>query len=68
MQRARPYSAMHNFDTYKFVQRLEAESFSRDASEAIMNSLAEVLSESVNGVKGGIVSKSDFERVSVSAI
>jgi hypothetical protein len=33
------------FDTYKFVQKLEAEGFSRQQSEAIMQSLSEVINE-----------------------
>jgi len=41
----RHIGSAHNFDTYKFVQRLEAESFSREHAEAIMNSLSEVITE-----------------------
>lgn len=40
----RSLSAYH-FDTFKFVERLEAEGFSREQSEAIMASLREVISE-----------------------
>ena len=35
----------YHFDTFKFVERLEAEGFSREQSEAIMASLREVISE-----------------------
>lgn len=35
----------YHFDTFKFVERLEAEGFTREQSEAIMASLREVISE-----------------------
>jgi hypothetical protein len=35
-----------NFDTYKFVQRLENQGFNREQAEAIMNSLSEVIADS----------------------
>ncbi len=56
-------STLHHFDTYKFVQRLEGEGFPRESSEAIMNSLAEVVSESVTNFSRSIVTKSEFEKV-----
>ena len=36
---------MHQFDTYRLVQKLEGEGFSREAAEAIMASLSEVVFE-----------------------
>jgi hypothetical protein len=36
---------MSNFDTYKFITRLEADGFSREKAEAIMSSLTELVNE-----------------------
>jgi hypothetical protein len=53
---------IYNFDTYKFVQRLEAQGFPRDKAEGIMNSLIEVVSESKDNLKKVSVKKTDFEK------
>ncbi|KAI9183472.1 Protein fmp32, mitochondrial [Blastocladiella emersonii ATCC 22665] len=50
------------FDTYKFVQRLEQEGFSREQSEAIMQSFLEVISESMANLKSTMVTKGDQEK------
>ncbi|RUS29873.1 putative mitochondrion protein [Jimgerdemannia flammicorona] len=36
----------HHFDTYKFVQKLENDGFTREQAEAILDSLSEVINES----------------------
>ena len=38
-------AGMSNFDTYKFITRLEADGFSREKAEAIMSSLTELVNE-----------------------
>ena len=43
--RIRRFASSFNFDTYRLVQRLEAEGFTREGSEAIMNSLSEVVEQ-----------------------
>ncbi len=53
---------MHHFDTYKFVNRLEEKGFSREASEAIMNSVADVVTESVSHYSSAMVSRTEFEK------
>ena len=35
----------YRFDTYRFVEKLESEGFSREQAEAIMNSLSYVIEE-----------------------
>ena len=54
--------AFHSFDTYRFVQRLEQDGFQRDVSEAIMNSVQEVVSESTANMSRTSVTKPEFER------
>ncbi|KAI9099500.1 hypothetical protein DFS34DRAFT_579452 [Phlyctochytrium arcticum] len=58
----RHFSGMHQFDTYKLVQRLEADGFSRESAEAIMANLSEVVGESINNISRTSVTKSDFEK------
>ncbi|KAI8140747.1 hypothetical protein BJV82DRAFT_671483 [Fennellomyces sp. T-0311] len=52
----------YHFDTFKFVERLEAEGFSREQSEAIMASLREVISESMTDATKGMVTKAEQEK------
>ncbi|KAJ1327140.1 hypothetical protein BSLG_010487 [Batrachochytrium salamandrivorans] len=52
----------HNFDTYKFVQRLEADGFRRDSAEAVMGSLSEVVGESVSNLSKTSVVRAEFEK------
>ncbi|KAI8998334.1 hypothetical protein BC832DRAFT_594944 [Gaertneriomyces semiglobifer] len=58
----RSFSGIHQFDTYRLVQRLEAEGFSRERAEAIMASLSEVVSENLNNISRTSVAKSEFEK------
>ncbi|CAO3610937.1 unnamed protein product [Cunninghamella echinulata] len=51
-----------HFDTFKFVQRLEREGFSREQSQAIMGSLQEVISDSMTSLTKSIVNKSEQEK------
>lgn len=51
------------FDTFKFVERLEKEGFSRQQSEAIMSSLQRVISESMMDLNKMMVSKAEREKV-----
>ncbi|TPX62962.1 hypothetical protein PhCBS80983_g00096 [Powellomyces hirtus] len=59
---SRHYSGVHQFDTYKLVQRLEADGFSRESAEAVMASLSEVVGESINNIGRTSVTKSEFEK------
>ncbi|KAI8819568.1 DUF1640-domain-containing protein [Fimicolochytrium jonesii] len=59
---SRPYSVTHQFDTYRLVQKLEGDGFSRESAEAVMASLSEVLAESINNISRTSVTKSDFEK------
>ncbi|KAJ3056421.1 hypothetical protein HK097_007034 [Rhizophlyctis rosea] len=53
---------MHQFDTYRLVQKLEGEGFSREAAEAIMASLSEVVFESISNISRTSVTTADFEK------
>ncbi|KAK6094729.1 Protein fmp32, mitochondrial [Batrachochytrium dendrobatidis] len=59
---SRIHCSYHNFDTYKFVQRLEADGFRRNSAEAVMGSLSEVVGESVNNMSKTSVTKTEFEK------
>ncbi|CAH1765275.1 9897_t:CDS:2 [Entrophospora sp. SA101] len=50
------------FDTSTFVQKLEAEGFTRQQSEAIMKSMSEVLDESMNNLIKNLVTKAEQEK------
>lgn len=51
------------FDTFKLVERLEREGFTREQSEAIMRSLQKVISTSMNDLNKLMVSKTEREKV-----
>ena len=51
-----------HFDTYRFVQRLEAEGFSRESAEACMSSLGEVVNEYLGNMSRSSVSKAEYEK------
>jgi hypothetical protein len=53
-----------NLDTYRFVQRLESDGFTREKAEAIMNSLVEIVTESSNNLLKQSVTKPEFEKYS----
>lgn len=57
------FSRQNYFDTFKFVERLEKEGFSRQQSEAIMSSLQRVISESMMDLNKMMVSKAEREKV-----
>ncbi|ORZ13830.1 hypothetical protein BCR41DRAFT_355044 [Lobosporangium transversale] len=52
----------HHFDTHRFVEKLEREGFSRQQSEAIMNALDEVITESMNNLTKNMVTKADQDK------
>jgi hypothetical protein len=54
----------YHFDTFKFVERLEKENFSRQQSEAIMASLRKVMNESMTELTRPMVTKAQQEKVS----
>ncbi|KAG0259933.1 hypothetical protein BG011_002286 [Mortierella polycephala] len=66
----RPFSASgmslndggHHFDTHRFVEKLEREGFSRQQSEAIMNALDEVVTESMDNLTKNMVTKADQDK------
>jgi hypothetical protein len=53
----------YHFDTFKLVERLEKEKFTREQSEAIMISLRKVIGESMSELSRPIVKKSEQEKV-----
>lgn len=59
------YTRQNYFDTFKFVERLEKEGFSRQQSEAIMSSLQRVISESMMDLNKMMVSKAEREKVCI---
>ncbi|KAK9722712.1 Protein fmp32, mitochondrial [Basidiobolus ranarum] len=61
LHRSRNYTQYH-FDTNKFVTRLESEGFTRQQSEAILISLADVISESMQNLVDNMVTKAEQEK------
>ncbi|GBC03462.1 hypothetical protein RclHR1_05130014 [Rhizophagus clarus] len=55
-------SGLEYFDTNSFVERLEREGFTRQQSEAIMNSLSDVINNSLQSVTSEYVTKSDTDK------
>lgn len=53
----------HHFDTHHFVQRLEREGLTRAQAEGIMNSMAEVIDESIRTMTRNMVTKLEHEKV-----
>lgn len=53
----------YHFDTFKLVERLEKEKFTRQQSEAIMVSLRKVIGESMSELSKPMVKKSAQEKV-----
>ncbi|RCH92744.1 hypothetical protein CU098_006399 [Rhizopus stolonifer] len=52
----------YHFDTFKFVERLEKEKFTRQQSEAIMVSLRKVMNDSLTELTKPMVTKSEQEK------
>ncbi|KAG0066943.1 hypothetical protein BGZ89_006717 [Linnemannia elongata] len=52
----------HHFDTHRFVEKLEREGFTRQQSEAIMNALDEVVTESMDNLTRNMVTKADQDK------
>ncbi|KAI8910306.1 mitochondrial protein [Gorgonomyces haynaldii] len=50
------------FDTFKFVQRLEQDQFSRETAEAVMNSTNEVVHEWIQNMTHSCVTNTEFEK------
>lgn len=53
---------VYHFDTLKFVKKLEAEGFTATQSQSVMRALADVIGESVEGLKRTLVSKEEQEK------
>ncbi|KAA8894652.1 hypothetical protein FN846DRAFT_399303 [Sphaerosporella brunnea] len=53
----------HHFDTLKFVQRLQAEGFSEEQSEALMRVLSDVIEESIQNLTRTMVPREDQEKI-----
>ena len=59
----------YHFDSHHFVQRLEREGLTRAQAEGVMNSMAEVIDESIRTLTRNMVTKSEQEKVgSLSSI
>jgi hypothetical protein len=54
----------YHFDTHQFVARLEREGLTRAQAEGVMNSMAEVIDESIRTMTRNMVTKSEQEKVS----
>ncbi|KAF9385940.1 hypothetical protein CPB97_004289 [Podila verticillata] len=52
----------HHFDTHRFVEKLERDGFTRQQSEAIMNALDEVVTESMDNLTKNMVTKADQDK------
>jgi hypothetical protein len=55
-----------HFDTHHFVQRLEREGLTRQQAEGVMNSIADVIDESIRNMSSNLVTKADQEKVATS--
>ena len=51
-----------HFDTLKFILKLESNGFSKQQSEAVLNSLSEVINETMEGIRQTMVSKTEQDR------
>ena len=63
MQFSRRLLSQKNFDTFRFVQKLEMEGISKEAAEGCMASLDEVVSEYISNVNKNSVSKQEYENI-----
>ncbi|KIM34336.1 hypothetical protein M408DRAFT_325767 [Serendipita vermifera MAFF 305830] len=52
----------YHFDTHHFVQRLEREGLTRGQAEGVMNSMTEVIDESIRSMTRNMVTKSEQEK------
>lgn len=52
-----------HFDTHHFVQRLEREGLTRAQAEGVMNSISEVIDESIRTMTRNMVTKLEHEKV-----
>ncbi|KAK7203275.1 coiled-coil domain-containing protein 90A,mitochondrial [Myxozyma melibiosi] len=57
-----PTANNYHFDTLKFMQKLEANGFSPKQSEAVLNALSEVITESVESLSTTLVRKEVLSR------
>lgn len=57
---------VNNFDTFKFVERLEKEKFTRQQSEAIMSCLRKVITSSMTELTEPMVTKAEKEKVKIN--
>ncbi|KAI7879858.1 mitochondrion protein [Mucor mucedo] len=53
---------LNHFDTFKFVERLEREQFTRQQSEAIMTTLTKVISQSMTDLTKPMVSRAEKDK------
>src|ERR1700759_3324508 len=58
-----PPSRAANFDTLKVVQRLEAQGFTPEQSQAVMGLLKDVIDESIMGLTRTMVTREEQEKV-----
>lgn len=54
---------LNHFDTFKFVERLEKEQFTRQQSEAIMTTLTKVINQSMTDLTKPMVSRAEKDKV-----
>ncbi|KAG8759327.1 hypothetical protein FRC14_006167 [Serendipita sp. 396] len=58
----------YHFDTHRYVQRLEKEGLTRAQAEGVMNSMAEVIDESIKTMTKNMVTKSEHEKARIYEI
>jgi hypothetical protein len=58
-----PPSRATNFDTLKVVQRLEAQGFTPEQSQAVMELLKDVIDESIMGLARTMVTRDEQDKV-----
>jgi hypothetical protein len=63
-----PPSRATNFDTLKVVQRLEAQGFTPEQSQAVMGLLKDVIDESIMGLTRTMVTREEQEKVILNMI
>ena len=63
MKFSRRLLSQKNFDTFRFVQKLEMEGISKEAAEGCMASLDEVVSEYISNLNKNSVSKQEYENI-----
>lgn len=57
------FASTDHFDTAEYVQRLEREGLSRRQAEGVIDTLEEVIEESIRNMQGNLVTRAEQDKV-----